>query len=112
MASLASGKSGGRGKRGPELEACVAMFRAGRTKEEVKAYLATTSLSASAKSQKIKLSEHIVQAGTIPSSKFLSGLEYKIARGHCHLYFAKGMLWRKFSENAFDSKISKLWTSD
>ena len=75
MASLASGKSGGRGKRGPELEACVAMFRAGRTKEEVKAYLAITSLSASAKSQKVKLSEDIVQAGTNPSSKISWGLK-------------------------------------
>ena len=69
MASSPGGKSGGRGKRGPELEACVAMFRAGRTKKEVKAYLGSTSLSANAKSQKVKLSEGIVQAGTNPSSK-------------------------------------------
>ena len=65
------------------------MFRAGRTKEEVKAYLATTSLSASAKSQKIKLAEDIVQAGTNASSKFSSGLKYKSCTRALQYLFCK-----------------------
>ena len=55
---------GGRGRQGPELTRCIAMFRGGSSDAEVKAYLQSTALSASNRSQKFKLAKNIFNSAT------------------------------------------------
>ena len=51
-----------------ELQTCIGMFKGGQSQKAVKQYLATLGLSASNRSQKLKMAQTIYEAESAPSA--------------------------------------------
>lgn len=66
--AAAPAQMGGRGQRGVELDNCIKMLRCGKTEDDLRKYLRSTSLSKSLRCQKLKLAVMLHQKSDGPSS--------------------------------------------